>query len=159
MGSVPSSVESWRGEQGRSLHGNKTDEGDTMTSSASQKALSAASAGATPAVLYVCAERAGSSTLATARATEEGHAFAEKHALRIVATFADPYGEPAPQKRSGWMRVREMAERGEAEVAVVRWPNALSPHHELRYPELEHLGRHGCQVLFSWAPLAAMAGT
>ncbi|MEU9113107.1 hypothetical protein AB0D04_15320 [Streptomyces sp. NPDC048483] len=128
-----------------------------MTSTAPQETPSTIS---TPAVLYICAERAGTSTLATERATEEGHAFAQKHALRIVTTITDLYGEPVPQKRGGWMRVRQMAERGEVEVevAIVRWPNALSPHHELRYPELDHLRQHSCQILFSWAPLAVMVG-
>ncbi|MEU8914794.1 hypothetical protein [Streptomyces nigrescens] len=127
-----------------------------MTSAAPHETPSATAADGTPAVLYICAERTGSSTLATERATEEGHAFAERHALRITVTITDPYGEPVPQKRTGWMRVREMAERGEAAAAIVRWPNALSPQHELRYPELDHLRAHGCRVHFSWAPLAVM---
>ncbi|GAU66933.1 hypothetical protein SSP35_04_00110 [Streptomyces sp. NBRC 110611] len=78
--------------------------------------------------------------------------------MRITAVINDPYGESSPRKRSGWLRVREMAERGERGVAIMRWPNALSPVHELRYPEIDYLRRHGCQLRFSWAPLAAMAG-
>ncbi|MCF3143777.1 hypothetical protein [Streptomyces platensis] len=114
---------------------------------------------ATPAVLYICAQRSQEAPgLAQQRAQEEGRKFADQHGLEVVAEIADPYGEPNPQKRSGWMRVREMAERRLAKTVITRWPNALSPDHELRYPELDHLGRHGCQVQFSWAPLAVYTG-
>lgn len=113
----------------------------------------------TPAVLYICAARSQKAPgLAQERAEEEGRDFADQHTMRIVAVITDPYGEPSPQKRSGWLRVREMAELGEVDVAITRWPNALSPTHELRYPEIDYLGRHGCRLRFSWAPLAAMAG-
>lgn len=110
------------------------------------------------AVLYICVDRRqDSSGLAVMRAVSEGHGFADQRDLRIVTQITDPYGEPVPQKRSGWCQVRELAERGEISVVITRWPSALSPDHELRYPELYHLGRHGTQVLFSWAPLAATA--
>ncbi|MCZ0974121.1 hypothetical protein O1L55_28355 [Streptomyces albulus] len=52
-----------------------------------------------------------------------------------------------------------MAERGEVDVVLTRWPTALSSESELRYPELDHLGRHGAQLLFTWAPLSPMAGS
>ncbi|MEV6565931.1 hypothetical protein [Streptomyces kronopolitis] len=113
------------------------------------------------AVLYICAQRDGSSSLAAERAIEEGRAFAERNDLRILTEIPDTYGEPVPSKRAGWARVREMAENGEMDVVIARWPNALSVDSELRAPELDYLGQHGVQVLFSWAPLAAMdtAGT
>ncbi|MGD3105521.1 hypothetical protein [Streptomyces sp. YGL11-2] len=111
------------------------------------------------AVLYVCATRSGQPLgLAEQRAVEEGHSFAEKHGLRIKAQISDPYGEPNPCRRSGWLRVREMAERGEIGAVLTRWPNAVSPVSELRNPELDYLGRHGAQLFFTWAPLSAVAG-
>ncbi|MFJ6747985.1 hypothetical protein ACIQNI_07285 [Streptomyces sp. NPDC091266] len=113
----------------------------------------------TPAVLYICAARSQDTPgLAVQRAEQEGRDFADHRGLHIGVEITDPFGEPDPQKRSGWMRVREMAERGEVEVVITRWPNALSPVSEWRYPELDHLGRHGAQLLFSWAPLGAMVG-
>ncbi|MEW1655868.1 hypothetical protein [Streptomyces sp. NPDC093707] len=112
----------------------------------------------TPAVLYICATRSGQPlSLAEQRAVEEGHSFAEKHGLYITAQISDPYGEPNPCRRSGWLRVREMAERGEVGVVLTRWPSAVSCLSELRYPELDYLGRHGTQLFFTWAPLSAMA--
>ncbi|BDH10523.1 hypothetical protein [Streptomyces hygroscopicus] len=112
----------------------------------------------TPAVLYICADRAGSSGIGAERATEEGHTFAERNGLRIVEEIPDPYGEPVPWKRDGWARVRGMAENGEIEVAIVRYPNALSPEPEMRFPELDYLGQLGVQIRYSWAPLAASGG-
>ncbi|UZJ30620.1 hypothetical protein [Streptomyces endophytica] len=113
----------------------------------------------TPAVLYICAERSQDAPgVAHKRAVQEGRDFAVRNGLHIVAEVSDPYGEPVPQRRAGWMRVREMAERGEVGVVITRWPNALSQACERRYPELDHLGRHGAQLFFSWAPLSAMAG-
>ncbi|MFJ8676749.1 hypothetical protein [Streptomyces sp. NPDC093589] len=106
------------------------------------------------AVLYICAQREGASSLAADRAIEEGRAFAKRHGLRMVAEVLDAYGDPVPWRRSGWGRVREMAENGEMDVVIVRWPNALSPEREKRAPELDYLGRHGVQIRFSWAPLA-----
>ncbi|MFF8896070.1 hypothetical protein ACF082_01070 [Streptomyces lydicus] len=113
----------------------------------------------TPAVLYICASRSQDVPgVAHERAVQEGRDFAVKNGLRIVAEIVDRYGEPVPQRRAGWLKVREMAERGEVEVVITRWPNALSPASEFRHPELDHLGRHGAQLFFSWAPLSAMAG-
>ncbi|WP_411120969.1 hypothetical protein [Streptomyces sp. x-19] len=113
----------------------------------------------TPAVLYICAERSPAAPgLARQRAEAEGRALARGHKLAIVATITDAFGEPDPRQRSGWMQVRELAELGAVGVAIMRWPNALSPRHELRYPEIEYLGGYGCQVRFSWEPLTVMAG-
>ncbi|MGW2404395.1 hypothetical protein ACWCXK_07695 [Streptomyces sp. NPDC001739] len=113
----------------------------------------------TSAVLYICAARSQDALcVAGERAVQEGRDFAVKNGMRIVAEVVDPYGEPVPQRRSGWRRVREMAERGEVEVVITRWPNALSPVSEFRHPEVDHLGRHGTQLFFTWAPLSAMAG-
>ncbi|MGP8297550.1 hypothetical protein ACTPOK_06240 [Streptomyces inhibens] len=113
----------------------------------------------TPAVLYICAARSKDAPgLAVQRAEQEGRDFADNRGLRIVEEITDLFGEPEPQRRAGWMRVRELAERGEVEVVITRWPNALSPVSELRYPELDHLGRYGAQLFFSWAPLSAMVG-
>ncbi|MCB5911976.1 recombinase family protein [Streptomyces pinistramenti] len=108
-----------------------------------------------PAVLYICATTDRSSTVGADRAAGEGREFALDKGLRIVDTVTDLYGEPVPSKRPGWVRVREMAERGEIGVVIVRWPTALSPVRAMRDPELEHLGRHGVQVLYTWAPLAS----
>ncbi|MFH8566864.1 hypothetical protein [Streptomyces sp. NPDC017993] len=110
----------------------------------------------TPAVLYICAARNQDAPgLAVQRAEQEGREFASDRNFRIVGEINDAFGEPDPQRRSGWLRVREMAERGEVQAVITRWPNALSPVPELRHPELDHLGRHGAQVLFTWAPLVA----
>lgn len=115
--------------------------------------------GATEALLYVCAERSESAPgLAERRAVDEGHSFAGKRETRIAAEITDPYGEPVPQKREGWLRVREMAERGEVTVVITRWPNSISPQHELRYSEISWLREHGVQVLFSWPPLSVLGG-
>ncbi|MFF8903215.1 hypothetical protein ACF082_37795 [Streptomyces lydicus] len=111
----------------------------------------------TPAVLYVCAAHRGTSAVGVERATEEGHAFAERYNLRIVDEITDMYGEPVPSKRRGWARVREMANKREIEVAIVRWPNALSPVPAHRPPELAYLKRHGVQIVYSWAPLGVLA--
>ncbi|MFF4699951.1 hypothetical protein [Streptomyces chattanoogensis] len=113
------------------------------------------------AVLYVCAERRpGPQSLDEVRtaAEREGRALADQHDLRIVAMVTDPYGEPDPQRRSGWMRVRELAERNEVSTVITRWPDALSPRHEMRYLEVDYLRQNRCQVLYSWQPLAALVG-
>ena len=112
----------------------------------------------TPAVLYICAERStGSPGLAKERAEQEGRDFASKHDLHIVAEITDPYGDPTPQNRAGWVRVRDLAERDEVDAVIMRWPNSLSVDCELRYAEMEYLVERGVQVRFSWAPLATMA--
>lgn len=112
----------------------------------------------TAAVVYVCAERQPGATLAQERAIDEGLDFADRHGLTVVDTIIDPYGEPDPQAREGWQRVRGLASRGEVTTVVVRWPNAINPDHEARYAEIAHLQEYGVCTLFSWAPLAAMTG-
>ncbi|KIZ15675.1 hypothetical protein [Streptomyces natalensis] len=114
-----------------------------------------------PAVLYICAQPSpGAETrgLAEKRATEEGRDFATRHGLSITEVITDPYGEPVPQKRNGWNKVRELAKRGEVGAVITRWPTMISPNHERRYPEVAALQDCGTQVLFSWAPLAATVG-
>ena len=96
--------------------------------------------------------------LAEQRAMEEGHSFADRREMRIVAEVTDPYDEPIPQKREGWLRIREMAERGEMTSVITRWPTAISPQHELRYPEIAWLREHGVRILFSWPPLFTLGG-
>ncbi|GGZ22512.1 hypothetical protein GCM10010387_14640 [Streptomyces inusitatus] len=115
-----------------------------------------ANGSATPAVLYICVERSPDAPgLAEERAVEEGHSFAEQRALRILAEITDPYGEPDPARRTGWLRVRAMAEDGAVSVVIVRWPNAISPVSALRQGEITWFRELGVRVLFSWAPLAA----
>ncbi|WP_411130122.1 hypothetical protein [Streptomyces sp. x-19] len=111
---------------------------------------------ATQAVLYVCAARAGTETVSVARAREEGRAFAEQHGMRIVREINDAFGEPDLRRRRGWVEVREMAQRDEIGVVIVRWPNALSPVVELRGSEVDLLGARGVQIRYSWEPLAAL---
>lgn len=109
------------------------------------------------AVLYVCAERSKEiAGLSTQRAADEGRSFAENHQLRIVAEIIDPYGEPEPQKREGWLQVRGMADAGDIAAVITRWPNCVSPEHELRYPEIAWLKERSVSVLFSWAPLSVL---
>ncbi|WP_326611732.1 hypothetical protein OIE62_18765 [Streptomyces scopuliridis] len=117
------------------------------------------SSDALAAVLYVCV-RAGQSIseLSEQRAVEEGHSCAGKRGLRFVAEVTDPYGEPVPQEREGWLRVREMAQRGEVTSVVTRWPNAISPYHSLRYAEISWLRERRVRVLFSWPPLSVLGG-
>jgi len=115
------------------------------------------SSDASAAVLYVCVQASRSTPgLAEQRAVEEGHSFAGNRKMQIVAEVTDPYDEPVPHKREGWLRIREMAERGEMTSVITRWPNAISPQHELRYPEISWLKEHGVQVLFSWPPLSVI---
>jgi hypothetical protein len=111
------------------------------------------------AVLYVCVQNSRNAPgLAEQRAVEEGHSFADKRQMRFVAEVTDPYGKPTPQKREGWLRIREMAERAEMTSLITRWPNSISPQHELRYPEIAWLKDRGVSMLFSWAPLAVLGG-
>ncbi|MFE9661813.1 hypothetical protein [Streptomyces sp. NPDC005955] len=108
------------------------------------------------AVLYVCVERSpGAHALAEERAVQEGRAFAQQRALRILAEIADPCGEPDPGSRGGWLRVRALAEGGGVSVAIVRWPSVISADPDLRRAEMVRLQGHGVRVLFSWAPLSA----
>ncbi|MFE5596885.1 hypothetical protein [Streptomyces sp. NPDC056549] len=111
----------------------------------------------TTAVVYACVECKADSTLVQERAIDEGHDFAERHDLTVVDTITDPYGDPNPQAREGWQRVRDLAADGKVNKVIVRWPNSISPVHEARYGEIAYLQEHGVRVLFSCAPLAAMA--
>ncbi|MBA2807695.1 MULTISPECIES: recombinase family protein [Streptomyces] len=115
----------------------------------------------TAAVLYVCAERGTlTPSLAAERAEEEGRSYAAARGVRITKTISDRYGEPDPQKREGWMRVRELAAAGSVGVVLVRWPAAIAPDtaHEWRYREIRWLSDHGVQVRYSWAPLTSVGG-
>ncbi|AEM88985.1 hypothetical protein [Streptomyces violaceusniger] len=114
-------------------------------------------ANASSAVLYVCIQPGQRiRKLPEQRAVDEGHACADKNGMRFVAEVTDPYGEPVPQEREGWLRVREMAERGEMTSVITRWPNAISPYRELRHPEISWLRERGVRVLFSWPPLSVL---
>jgi hypothetical protein len=110
----------------------------------------------TPAVLYVCAERTGSGSLAAERAEQEGRDFAAKRNLDITVMITDPFGEPAPRKRSGWMQVRELVENRKVGVVITRWPNAISPLVDLRHCEVTHCRDQATPVMYSWTPLATM---
>ncbi|WP_432158205.1 hypothetical protein [Streptomyces sp. bgisy153] len=134
-----------------------------MTSAGTTQETAAAPAAAAPAtaVLYVCAERGQLNPgLAAQRAEEEGNAFAREHGLTIVDTVHDEYGEPDPCRRTGWQRVRELAESGAAAVVIVRWPACIAPEpsHTLRHREIQWLREHGVRVRYSWAPLAKSGG-
>lgn len=113
------------------------------------------------AVLYVCAERGTYAPgLAAKRAEEEGRALAEERGLRVAEVISDPFGEPDPQCREGWMRVRELAETAAVAVVIVRWPSAIAPDaaHDRRHREVQWLQDHGVQVRYSWEPLRTSDG-
>lgn len=115
----------------------------------------------TTAVLYVCVERSKwTPGLAEQRAEEEGRGFAEERGLRIAEVVTDLYGVSHPQRREGWMRVRELAESGAIGVVIVRWPACIAPDtsHELRHAEIRWLQDHGVQVRYSWEPYASGHG-
>ncbi|MFF0629534.1 hypothetical protein [Streptomyces sp. NPDC004296] len=96
-------------------------------------------------------------TLAAQRAEEEGREYAAARNLHLVEVVTDPYGQPNPCHRDGWMRVRELADEGQIGTVIVRWPAAISPNawHEMRHREIRWLQDHGVEVRYSWAPLAA----
>lgn len=113
------------------------------------------------AVLYVCAERSKLTPgLAAERAEDEGHAFAQARGLRITEVITDPYGDPHPCHREGWMRVRELVESAAIGVVIVRWPACIAPDssHELRHREIRWLQDHGVRVRYSWEPLSSGSG-
>ncbi|MFD4578112.1 hypothetical protein ACFWNK_38145 [Streptomyces sp. NPDC058417] len=112
------------------------------------------------AVLYVCADRGPAlSALAARRARAEGLAYAQERGLAVTAVFCDPYGEPDPQARAGWTRVREMAAAREITAVLIRWPAALAPESsaDLRHRETDWLREHGVRLHYTWAPLVAVA--
>jgi len=109
-------------------------------------------------VLYVCADRAGcASREATQRAQTEGHAFARERGLTITEVVTDTYGESDPARRSGWRRVRQLAQTGQVTAVLVRWPSAIAPEcaRELRYREAAWLRDQGVRVQYTWAPLSS----
>lgn len=113
---------------------------------------------APPVVLYVCAERArGVHGGATQRARTEGHTYAEERGLAIAEVVTDTYGEPDPARRSGWLRVRQLAETGHVTAVLVRWPSTIAPEpaHELRHREVAWLHDRGVHVRYTWAPLSS----
>lgn len=112
--------------------------------------MSTGQAGDGRAVLYLPA--------AQEEASEEGHAFAEARGLDIIADIQDQGDQVIPQKRPGWCHVRDLAAQGTVSTVVMRWPDVLSPDHELRYEETAFLREHGVRVLYSWQPLTAANG-
>ncbi|MFI9047281.1 hypothetical protein [Streptomyces sp. NPDC053427] len=120
-------------------------------------------AGPVRAVLYVCAVRSPGWSLAElrAKAEREGLALVAQHGYHLVATVSDPCGKdgpPVPQLRVGWLRVRRMVEGGEVDIVIARWPDVLSPDHEVRYQEVDYLRRHDCRMRYSYAPAMASTG-
>ncbi|AJC61971.1 recombinase family protein [Streptomyces sp. 769] len=109
------------------------------------------------AVLYVCAEQGRLAPNLTAeRAEEEGRAFAIACGLRLAGVVTDAYGEPDPCRRSGWSRIRDLAEAGTVDVVIARWPASISPDpsHEMWHREIQWLQDRGVEVCYSWPPLA-----
>ncbi|MFH8717746.1 hypothetical protein [Streptomyces zaomyceticus] len=115
----------------------------------------------TTVVLYVCVDRSTLMPgLAARRAEEEGRAFAQDRGLTITEVVTDEYGQPDPNQRRGWLRIRELAEGGTVGAVLVRWPIAIAPESvpELRHRETAWLQEHGVRVRYTWAPLAAKGG-
>jgi hypothetical protein len=113
---------------------------------------------ASPVVLYVCADRAlGVPGGATQRAQTEGHAYAQERGLAIAEVVTDTYGEPDPAQRTGWRRVRQLAQTGHVTAVLVRWPSAIAPEsaHELRHREVAWLHDQRVPVRYTWAPLSS----
>ncbi|MFF3196710.1 recombinase family protein [Streptomyces misionensis] len=110
------------------------------------------------ALLYVCVDRGIlSPELPAERAEEEGRAYAAVRGWRVAEVITDPYGEPDPQHREGWRRVRQLVQAGAAATVITRWPEAVAPSAaaDLRHREVRWLQAHGVRVRYSWAPLAA----
>ncbi|MFE3251278.1 hypothetical protein [Streptomyces sp. NPDC059209] len=113
---------------------------------------------ASPVVLYVCADRARDVPGgATRRAQTEGRAYAQERGLAIAEVVTDTYGEPDPALRSGWRRVRQLAQTGHVAAVLVRWPSTIAPEpaHELRHREIVWLQDLGVSVRYTWAPLSS----
>ncbi|MEV6029033.1 hypothetical protein [Streptomyces sp. NPDC052036] len=109
----------------------------------------------------MCAERGSSlPTLAAERAETEGRALATARGLTITELINDPYGEPDPLRREGWLRVRNLAQTGAVGTVIVRWAAVIEPDtaHDLRYREIRWLLDHGVQLRYSWQLLAAGDG-
>ncbi|MBM9440624.1 hypothetical protein JT723_32890 [Streptomyces bryophytorum] len=109
-------------------------------------------------MLYVCADRAGrASSEATQRAEAEGQAFAQERGLTITEVVTDTYGESDPVRRSGWRRVRQLAQTGDVTAVLVRWPSVIAPEcaSDLRHREAAWLRDHGVRVQYTWAPLSS----
>ncbi|MEV7471470.1 hypothetical protein AB0O20_33995 [Streptomyces kronopolitis] len=113
-----------------------------------------------PAVLYICVDARGRTREeGEAIAVQEGLHFAERHRqLSISNTVRDNWGETDPRQRPGWLEVRDMVQYGHVRTVIMRWPSMLSPRHELRYLETEHLRQHGAHLLFSLGSLSGAAG-
>ncbi|MEU3862906.1 hypothetical protein AB0F03_37445 [Streptomyces sp. NPDC028722] len=129
--------------------------------STQEKKAPARAIATTTAALYVCVQQGKQMTsLAAERAETEGRAYARAHGLAISEVIKDPYGEPAPSRRVGWTRIRELVESGTIGVVITRWPAAIAPDafHEARHREVRWLQDHRVQVHYSWAPLAATRG-
>ncbi|MFJ3310483.1 hypothetical protein ACIPSA_47465 [Streptomyces sp. NPDC086549] len=134
-----------------------------MTQTSDREATATVTACPDPgaAVLYVCAERGTfAPDLAAERAETEGRTLAEARGLHLTEVITDPYGEPDPLHREGWVRVRELAESGTVAAVIVRWPAAIAPDsaHELRHREISWLQDRGVRVRYSWEPLASGSG-
>ncbi|MEU9752237.1 hypothetical protein AB0D90_03755 [Streptomyces althioticus] len=113
----------------------------------------------TKAVLYVCADRGTlMPDLAATRAEEEGRAYADRRDLTITEVITDPYGDPDPARRTGWQRVRELAQQGGIEAVVVRWPTVIAPGNAAQHETL-WLSDHGVRVHYSWPPLTSGGDT
>lgn len=113
---------------------------------------------ASPVVLYVCADRAWCTPgEAAQRAQAEGRAFARERGLTITEVVTDTYGESDPAQRSGWRRVRQLAQTGDVTAVLVRWPSAIAPEsaRDLRHREAAWLRDHGVRVHYTWAPLSS----
>ncbi|RII15961.1 hypothetical protein DSC45_17100 [Streptomyces sp. YIM 130001] len=111
-----------------------------------------------PVVLYVCADRAPRAPgTATQCAQTEGRTFAQERGLTIAEVVTDTYGEPDPARRSGWRRVRQLAQTGDVAAVLVRWPSAIAPEsaRELRHREAAWLNDHGVRVRYTWGPLSS----
>ncbi|MGW0737810.1 hypothetical protein [Streptomyces sp. NPDC002851] len=106
------------------------------------------------AVLYVCIQRfRDTEPNAEERAIAEGREFAAELGLEVAAVHTDTFGEKDPVARPGWQAVRGQITEGDIEAVITRWPESLSPRHELRFPQMAFCRLHSAPVRFSWPPL------